>query len=102
MPRYNESAIKYVWFSENPEVERKTCPKVVSDSGNSITIHDEGYVLTITCSRGYQFPDGTSQRSVICVDRGRWSSNIPRCSGNLINWYAFEKYTLAEWQENAV
>ena len=43
--------------------------------------HQVGDYAVVECNHGYHFHDGSTVRSLVCMESGRWSSSIPTCKG---------------------
>lgn len=51
-----------------------------------------GTKVTITCHHGYQFPDKTTKKHVVCLDSGSWTQVLDNCEGKLL------KYCTLDWE----
>ena len=58
------------------------CPvlPVVHHLDLSTRSRDAGTVLEVQCHPGYQFPDGTRSRTLICVMHGEWNTVLEDCA----------------------
>ena len=51
--------------------------------GTDITMtgRDPGDVAIYQCHYGRAFPDGSTKRSIVCLESGKWSTVAPKCPG---------------------
>ena len=69
--------------------------KFIKKSGGGRTMDSDRYryntyggFIQYTCSSGYHIADSSSSKNtakVTCTNRGKWSRNIPTCSGKISN-----------------
>ena len=65
-----------------------TCPLLPTDNDHQ-TLSPENantYDTTVIfwCDVGYQFHDGTTARSIKCLEDGQWSAELPECTGQCV------------------
>ena len=68
-----------------------TCPspiEILNAHSNNDSDHVIGSIMAYFCHVGYHFPDGTTQRTIICLQNQTWSSILDDCLRNMaINNY---------------
>ena len=64
------------------------CPRLHTKAQDYVKVikqdgHLPGSMAVVLCDVGFVFPDGSTLRSLVCTEAGKWSSGIPSCQGKL-------------------
>lgn len=67
----------------------RLCSEVRNTSTAIISTFDNhfGVEVNYTCIDGYYFPDGAKSRVTFCNQYGKWTENIPDCTGI---WFVYQ------------
>ena len=64
-----------------PLMSNVSCPSPPEVTNAWVELH--GGVAEVECNIGYQFPDGSQRRSLVCLSDGSWSAESLACQGKV-------------------
>ena len=64
-----------------PLMSNVSCPSPPEVTNAWVELH--GGVAEVECNIGYQFPDGSQRRSLVCLSDGTWSAESLACQGKV-------------------